>query len=327
MPLATPSISVFIVNYNTRVLLEQCLKAIFSTRGHLEIEVFVADNNSTDGSPEMVRACFPHVSVTTYCKNAGYTRAINPLLASGKGEYYLLLHADVELLPNTLSRFVEFFESESQAGILGGNLHYPDGTPNPCEILFPSFKNDLLSFAVRLFRKLPAGTKLVGNRNPMEWSHKSTSQVNWVWNACMIVRRKVFQEVGYFDEKFFVWYADWDLCKRAADAGWLVYYLHPARAIHYERQSFAQEDIPMEEVRYKVDGWYSGTRQIRDRQTFLKKHSSPASIYGVKTIYLIEYALRLWLILVNLLCRKAIFKGASFQLKGCIQRIQAILNA
>jgi hypothetical protein len=324
---AIPSISVFIVNYNTCALLEQCLESIFYTKGDLDIEVFVADNNSTDGSPEMVKAKFPEVSLTRYSQNVGFTRAINPLLPLAKGEYYLLLHPDVELLPNTLRRFVEFFECQPQAGILGGNLQYPDGTPNPCEILFPGFKNDLLSFSVRLFRKLPAGRKLVGNRNPMEWSHKSTSQVNWVWNACMMVRREVFEGVGYFDDQFFVWYADWDLCKRAADAGWLVYYLHPATAIHYERQSFAQEEIPTEEVRYKVDGWYSGTRQIQDRHIFLKKHSSPASIYGVKVVYVMEYALRLWLILANLLFRKAIFKGASFQLKACIQRIQAILNA
>jgi GT2 family glycosyltransferase len=143
----------------------------------------------------------------------------------------------------------------------------------------------------------------------------------------MMVRREVFEEVGYFDDQFFVWYADWDLCKRACDAGWLVYYLHPATAIHYERHSFAQEDIPAEEVRYKVDSWYSGTRQIQDRHTFLKKHSSAASIYGVKIIYVTEYAMRLWMILGNLLFGKAIFKGASFQLKGCIRRIQAILNA
>lgn len=322
-----PCISIFIVNYNTCALLEQCLKSIFDTKDDLTVEVFIADNNSTDCSCEMVKASFPQVSLTRYSHNMGYTRAINPLLPLAKGKYCLLLHPDLEILPNTLKRFAEFFESHPQAGILGGNLYYPDGTPNPCEILFPGFRNDLLCFAVRFFGKLPGGRKVIGNYKPLEWSHESTSQVNWVWNACMMIRREVFDRVGYFDDHFFVWYADWDLCKRAADAGWSVYYLHQATAIHHERHSFTKEDVTTEEVRYKVDGWYSAAGQMRDRYIFLRKYSSPPSIYGVKTIHIVEKTLRLWLILGNLLFGKTIFKEASFQLRACLQTIHSILKA
>jgi len=324
---AAPSVSIFIVNYNTCYLLEQCLKSIFENTGGLNLEVFIADNNSSDGSSDMVKARFPQVFLTRYSRNVGYPRAINAMLALGKGDYYLLLHPDLEILPNTLKRFLEFFESYPRAGILGGNLYYPDGTPNPCEILFPGFKNDLLCFALRLLKKLPGGRKLVGDFNPLEWSHRSTSEVNWVWNACMLVRREVFETIGYFDEDFYVWYADWDLCKRAADLGWSMYYVYSATAIHHERQSFAKEDIAKEEVLYKVDGWYSASRQIQDRYTFLKKHCSRRSIYGVKTINVVENVLRLWLILGILVLGKAMFKEASFQLRACVQTIQAILRA
>jgi GT2 family glycosyltransferase len=322
-----PLISIFIVNYNTRRLLELCLESIFDTKDNLTVEVFIADNNSTDGSSETVKERFPEVSLIRHSQNLGYTKAINPLLALARGKYYLLLHPDVELMPNALKRFVEFFESHPQAGILGGNLYYPDGTPNPCEILFPGFKNDLVCFGLRLFNKLPGGKKLVGNSSPLEWSHKSTSQVNWVWNACMMARREVFDRVGYFDDHFFVWYADWDLCKRAADAGWSVYYLHQATAIHYERHSSTKEDITTEEIRYKVDGWYSAAGQMRDRHVFLRKYCGSESIYGVKTIYILENTLRLWLILGNLLSRKTILREASFQLRACLQTIHAILKA
>ncbi len=168
---------------------------------------------------------------------------------------------------------------------------------------------------------------MVGNFNPLEWSHESTSQVNWVWNACMIVRREVFEMVGYFDDHFFVWYADWDLCKRAVDAGWSVYYLRPATAIHHERQSFAKEDITRQEVRYKVDGWHSAARQMQDLNIFLKKHASSASIYGIKTIYVVENVLRLCMIPGSILLRRATLKEAFFQIRVCLQTIQAILNA
>ena len=322
-----PSISIFIVNFNTCTFLEQCLESILDTKGDLAVEVFVADNNSSDGSPEMVEAMFPDVLLTRYPKNMGYTRAINPLLPFAKGEYYLFLHPDLEVLSNTLNRFMEFFESHPEAGILGGNLYYPDGTPNPCEILFPGFRNDLLCLCVRLMRRLLGGRWFTEDRNPLEWSHKSTSQVNWVWNACMMVRREVIERIGYFDEDFFVWYADWDLCRRAACAGWSVHYLHQATAIHHERQSFAKKEIIPEVVRYKVDGWHSASRQFQDRFTFLNKHSSRGSIYGVKAINIVENALRLCLILVNLLFLKTMIKETSFQVRACVQTIHTILKA
>ncbi len=323
----TPCLSVFIVNYNTRSLLERCLQSIYRTRGDLTIEVFVADNDSADGSADMVQSLFPDVLLTRHSKNIGFTRGINSLLPLARGKYYLLVHPDIELLPHTLKRLVNFLESNPEAGIVGGDLYFPDGTPNQCEVLWPGFRNDLLCFAVRLFEKLPGVNGVLQNHNPMGWSHKSTSRVNSVWNACMMVRRVVFETIGYFDEDFFYAAADWDLCKRAADAGWSVYYLHLARAIHYERQSFAKKEIFPEEVRYKVDGWYSAAWQMRDRYVFLRKHSSVLGIYGVKTIYVLENVLRVWLIIGRLLFRGITFREARFQISACLQTIEVIFRA
>ena len=322
-----PLVSIFIVNYNTRDLLLKCLESVFETKGDSAVEIFVADNCSNDGSVEAVAAKFPEVSVSRYSKNVGFTRAINPLLPLAKGRYNLLLHPDVELLSETLGAFLNFFEEHPEAGILGGNLYYPDGTPNPCEIIFPSFKNDLLSLAWRVFKKLPYGEFLLGGFNPIEWSHRSTSQVNWVWNACMIIRREVFEKVGYFDEQFFVWYADWDLCQRASNIGWSVHYLYPAKAIHHERHSFQKENITSAELLYKVDGWHSAALQMEDRKTFLKKHTSLPSIWGAKSVYVLENALRFLLVLGNLGIRGVTFNEASFQMRACLNTIRTILKA
>jgi GT2 family glycosyltransferase len=325
--MAIPCISVLIVNYNTSTLLEQCLRSIFDSKGDFAMEVLVADNGSTDGAPEMVRANYPEVSLIRYWRNVGYTRAINPLLRQAKGQYCLILHPDLELLPDTLRDLVDFLESHPQAGIVGGDLYYPDGTPNPCEILFPGFRNDLLGFAMRVLSKMPGGRKLIGNYNPTEWSHRSTSRVNWVWNACMMIRREVLERVGHFDEDFYVWYGDWDLCKRATDAGWWVYYVRGATAIHHERQSFGIQSSTQKEVLYKVDGWHSAPRQIQDRHRFLKKHASRLSIMGVKVLNIVENALRLSLILASALFRRVTLKEALFPIGMCIQTIQAILKA
>jgi hypothetical protein len=322
-----PHISVCIVNYNTSRLLEQCLRSIFDTKGNLSVEVHVADNGSTDGSQEMVRRLFPEVTLTSYSRNVGYVKAINPLLSKAKGKYLLLLHPDVELLPKTLKHLLDFFDDHPDSGIVGGNLYYPDGTPNPCEIRFPGFGNDLLCFAFRLFRKLPGGARLAGDHNPAVWSHAGTSRVNWVWNACMVIRRDVLEKIGYYDENFYVWYADWDLCKRAADLGWGVYYVHSAHALHYERQSFAGQGITHEEVLYKIDGWHSAPRQIRDRLVFVKKNASHLSLLGVKVVGVVESVFRLWLIVIASLLRRDTLKETSSQIGMCIQTIQATLTA
>ena len=320
-------ISAFVVNYNTRDLLRKCLTSVFYNKGDFGVEVFVADNGSTDGSACMVKDEFPEVALVGHKTNLGFTKAVNLLLPLATGQYYFFLHPDLELLPNTINHFVHFFEHNARAGILGGNLYYPDGTANPCEIMSPGFKNDLLSFTLRLFKKLPVTKQLVTGFNPMEWSHTSTCRVNWVWNACMVARREVFEQIGDFDDRFYVWYADWDLCKRASEAGWSVYYVHPASAIHYERYSFVKEDIDRDDLLYKVDGWYSAPRQIQDRFQFLKKHNSTASVCGVKTISVIENALRLWLIISNLLLGRDVFREASFQVKACLKTMQCILRA
>jgi GT2 family glycosyltransferase len=287
----------------------------------------VAENGSADGTSEMLESKFPQVLLSQNSQNVGYVRAVNPLLQLASGDFFLFLHPDVEMPENTLSRFVEFFELHPEAGIVGGNLYYPDGSPNPTEVLFPNFKNETLSFVLRLFRKLPGGRELVGSHNPMEWSRKSTSRVNWVWNACMMVRREVLETVGYFDEEFFVWYADWDLCKRALDAGWSVYYLRSARVVHYERQSFSKDDVINDEIRYKIDGWYSAPSQLKDRHIFLRKYNSPRSVLGIKIIYIVENTLRLWLIVFRLLFGKLTYKEVFFQLKACMQTMQAIQRA
>lgn len=322
-----PTVSAFIINYNTCALLEKCLRSLYERKGNITIEVFVADNNSDDGSPEMVEAKFPQVHLTRHSENLGYTKALNPLLPLGKGNYYLFLHPDVEVLPNTLGDLVAFLESHPKVGIAGANLYYPDGTPNPCEVLWPGFENDLVCFVVRLVGKIGGVRRVLDHFNPMQWSHNSTCQVASVWNACMMVRRDVLEKVGYFDENFFYGSVDWDLCKRAAETGWAVYYVHSAIAVHYERQSFDEKDTIRDDVRYKVDGWPTAVGRYHDRFVFLKKHGSQASIYGAKAIYVLENTLRLPLILASFLLGRVSYDKASFQFKAWRETMQAILKA
>lgn len=320
-----PRLSILIVNYNTRDLLEKCLQSIFETKRRLSVEVLIGDNNSSDGSGEMIANLFPQVKLTAFHQNVGYTGAMNALLAAGKGEYFLLLHPDVELLPGSLQVFLDFFSRHRRAGVLGGNLYYPDGTSNPCEILFPGFRNDLKCFLRRLLLHLPFATGLPPESNPLEWCHEKTCQVNWVWNACMMVRREVFDEIGLFDESFFVWFSDWDFCKRTTDAGWAVYYLDSAKAVHHERQYPAQRG--MEEVIYKVDGKYSARQMYSDRYRFLRKHCDGIALLGMKSLHLFEYALRVGRVLTELMMGHVPVREASCDMNLLLKTMKTILRA
>jgi len=321
----SPRVSILIVNYNTRELLKKCLQSIFETKGELSVEVLIWDNNSSDGSGEMVARLFPQANLMPFQQNTGYTRAMNALLAAAQGEYLLLLHPDVELFPGTLQGFLDFFCRHGRAGVLGGNLYYPDGTPNPCEILFPGFRNDLKCFLRKLWFRLPSFAKRLAEPNPLEWNHEKTSQVNWVWNACMMVHRKVFEDIGLFDEDFFVWFADWDFCKRATDAGWAVYYLDSAKAVHHERQSPAQ--LCTEEVIYKVDGRYSAPRMYSDRCRFLRKHCNGTAILALKGLHVFQYALQVSRALTDEMKGHMPVRDACWDIKLFLKTMKSILGA
>ena len=318
-------LSVLIVNYNTSELLERCLKSVFLSNSTVPIEVLVADCNSNDGSVSMIREKFPSVSLHTHATNVGFTRPLNALLKEARADFYLLLHPDVELLSDTIQELLDFFEHHPRAGLVGANLYYPDGTPNPCEILCPSVLNDLICFILRLFRKLPLANRIATDYNPLEWSHHSTARVNWVWNACMLVRKEVFDDIGGFDEDFFVWYADWDLGKRAAAFGWESYYLHSASAIGYESQSFESDDLRTEAVRYEIDGWQSASMMIPDRYTFIKKHC-PKSLVGIKVVDILQNTLRLGLILVRDAKQRRGCSNGSLSARAYKETIRAILR-
>lgn len=323
-------ISIFIVNFNTSFLLEKCLESIFGSAlcaaDRFDLEVFIADNNSTDGSQQMVQEKFPSATLMAYSKNMGYTRAINPLLCQAKGDYFLILHPDVELSSETLICLLDFFDQNPTAGIAGGNLYYPDGTPNPCEIGFPSFRNELLWFWEAFSQRIPWLKTSAGKPRSLDWPHERTQRVNWVWNACMMVRRDVLTQIGYFDEDYFVWFSDWDFCTRAAAAGWGAYYVREALAVHHERQSFAASQELTKEIRYKIDGWYSAPAQMRDRNIFLRKHLIPGARMALKSLYILENIVRLAILYVSSIGKREKTEETIFPARACLKTIRAILE-
>ncbi|MDI6870787.1 MAG: glycosyltransferase family 2 protein [Bacillota bacterium] len=206
-------LSVIIVSYNTRELLKECLESIHAAEPQVEYEVIVVDNNSSDGSPDMVRSRFPEVVVQANPENLGFSAACNQGIRLSTGRYVLLLNSDTVVLPGCFDRLVQFADSHPNAGVVG------------CSHLSPSGKMVTCFAYGFLFSRPATSRKVKALRN------------GWVSGACMLLRRRACEEVGGLDEDFFFGSEDLELCWRILKKGWKVYYTPDAQIIHYGAMS------------------------------------------------------------------------------------------
>ncbi|MCS7272928.1 MAG: glycosyltransferase family 2 protein [Fimbriimonadales bacterium] len=237
-----PDVSVIIVSYNTRELLRACLCSLLHQEGDCpRLEIVVVDNASTDGSAAMVASEFPQVRLIANHDNRGFGAACNQGLAVAQGRYALILNADVRAEPSALSRLVAFMDTHPSAVACGGQLRYPDGRVQP------SCARELTLWWVfceqTLLAKLFPRTRLFGGYWRTEWDFSSTIETEQVMGACLMLRRgapiapppepPAGVEFPTFDEAYFLYCEDSDLCYRLRLAGGKIYYVHDAVFIHH----------------------------------------------------------------------------------------------
>jgi len=222
--------SVVIVNYRTPELLLRAIRSVLR-QGAVECEVLVVDNASGDGSAERVRELFPDIRLFALDENVGFSRANNLALREARGENLVLLNPDAELLPGALVRMKAFLAEHPEAGIAGGRVVRPDGSLDPaCRRSFPTPAVAFFRYA-GLSRLFPR-SRVFGRYNLTYLDPGRTYPVDSVVGAYMVIRRRVLEEIGLLDEDFFMYGEDLDLCYRAREAGWQVYYVHDSVALH-----------------------------------------------------------------------------------------------
>lgn len=251
-------ISVVVVSWNTRERLTRCLAALALAAPETEVETIVVDNGSTDGSQQMVAKQFPHVRLVQNGDNLGYGRAANIGVKAGSGRYVLILNSDCEPEPGSLTVMAERLERDPGIGGVFCSLVNPDGSlqpsvhgrfPSPWGMLGDLFGWSSLRHAVyrrsRLHRWLLGGARRL---------HGRERDVEWGGGACLLLRRSAFETVNGFDERFFMYYEDVDLCHRLRDAGHRLRYVPAARVVHHWGESTAQapERMLMESCRSRA---------------------------------------------------------------------------
>ena len=248
-------LSIIIVNWKVKDLLEKCLRSIFLQTKNINFEVFVVDNNSGDGSVEMVREKFPQVDLTASAENLGFAKGNNLAIKKSRGRYVLFLNPDTEILDNALDKMVRFMDAHPECGIAGCKLLNQDLSLQPSIRAFPDLASQIF-ILLKIHNFLPH-SKAMYKYLAGVFDYEKMQEVDQVMGAFMIIRREVIEKIGLLDENFWLWFEEVDFCKRAKEAGWKILYTPEAKIIHLYGQSFKQAlSVPKQKVLNRSLAYY-----------------------------------------------------------------------
>ena len=223
-------VSIIVVNWNGCDLVRQCLTTVYGETKGIRFEVIVVDNQSSDGSVDMLRSEFPQTKVIASEVNLGFAAGNNVGMAAASGRYLLLLNPDTLLKGNAIAQMVTFADAHPKAGVLGPRVLNQDGTLQLSCFMYPSLLN--LALSAFWLNKLFARNRFFG-REAMSWNTTTKERpVDVVSGCCMLVRREVYEQVGGMDESYFMYFEETDWCYRAGRIGWEITYAPVAEIVH-----------------------------------------------------------------------------------------------
>ena len=226
------SLCIVIVSYNVSDRLRDCLRSLSGQR------VIVVDNASSDGSAAMVHTEFPTVELVANTDNRGFAAACNQGIAASTEDFILILNPDTVATPVALQILLDVMRTESRAGACGPRLLNPDGSLQPSCRRFPILPRLLLDELG--FGNLFPHSKFFGGYRMTWWAHDQLLEVDQLMGAALLLRRAALEQVGTFDERFFMYFEEVDLCLRLRDAGWKVLFVPGAEVMHHGGQSARQ---------------------------------------------------------------------------------------
>lgn len=241
-----PDLSIIVINYNTADLLLHCLSSIETQEG-ISSEIFVIDNASTDSSPHMIASRFKSVRLIANSQNVGFSCANNQALQMAKGRYLLFLNPDTEVKPGAFGNAIHYMENNQKVGLAGLRLVNPDGSPQQSmEYRYP------------------------GQRHAAGQLSDLPGSIAWVAGAAMIARRELLEQTQGFDERYFLYAEDVDLCVSARKIGWEIGFIEDAVVVHWGGQS--------ERGATSASFW---RKKFSAELIFFTKHYSPKALQAI----------------------------------------------
>ncbi len=228
-------LSISIISWNTRDLLDACLASVYETTSGIEFEVIVVDNASSDDSAEMVRSNYPQVRLIENTGNVGFARANNQAYSVCTGRCFLLLNPDTVVFGDALRKLVSFLDNHDRAGAVGPLVQNADGSLQHSWARFPTLWSEAtgrLDRRIQGVRRIPTVTDEVRALDPFH--------ADWIGGCCLMIKRKAIEEIGLLDESLFMYSEETDWCLRLHKAGWGVWVEPEAEIVHYGGKSSEQ---------------------------------------------------------------------------------------
>lgn len=229
-------ISCIIVNWNLKYLPRLCIEAIRRCKCDFPFEIIVVDNNSDDESLDYLKQMHGkgEIKLVHAGANLGYGKANNLGARHAKGDYLLILNPDVSVDSDALQNMADYMDSHKEIGVLGPQLYFFNGQ------IQDSCRRFMRPFDLLIKRTFLSKFKLLNKRVKRyvmaDFDRKEAREVDFLVGACFMVRKSVFEKVGGFDERFFLFMEDTDLCRRIWESGHKIVYFPMARALHFHKR-------------------------------------------------------------------------------------------
>jgi len=260
--------SIVIVTFNSRSTIGDCLAPLVKMP---HAEIIVVDNDSKDETALLIAQDFPSISLMTLSDNIGFGRACNIGVAASSGAFVFFLNPDAVAAPHAITMLCEFLERHPMAGVAGGRMLDPLGQPLQSMGDRPTLLSLVMDKPLGLLAKAiaPRGIvrRILGNLSRKFRLSSAPEKVAWVSGAALCCRRSTWEVIGGFDENFFLYYEDVDLCLRAAQAGWEVWHEPNAIVSHQSGASFGG-NLDFQKRVY-----------FTNQQYFFRKHCRPISAF------------------------------------------------
>lgn len=277
-------LSIIIINYNTADFLDRCLTSV-ALQSDVNTEVIVVDNCSKDGSPDFVREQFPWVRLIANDQNLGFSWANNQALKGCIGSYVYFLNPDTEVHAGALKNMIDFMDARPDVGLAGTRLVNPDGSSqSSVEYRYP------------------------GQRHARDELRGLKGDIAYVMGSSMIARMDVIRNINGFDEHFFLYGEDLDLCLRIRRSGWAIGYIPEAVVVHWGGQS-ERDNLP-------VEVW---SKKIRAEALFYRKHYSPKTVRAIDRRNFYQACWRIFILKLELL-----FTTNKDQVLGKLEKYQLV---
>lgn len=226
-------VSFITVCYKTPNLVRLLLRGIEEAAFPFPFEYILVDNGG-DGTARMVRERFPWVTVIEPGENLGFAKANNLAIAQAKGEYVMLTNPDLTVFPGEMEKLIAHADALPESGVFAPWIENPNGMRQENCVRFP---NLLIPVYQRtLLGRSPWGKRTLHRYHMRDVDHTSVHHPDSVYGAAMLIRRKVIEQIGGLDERFFMYYEDVDFCRRTWGAGWKVTFVPHARFVHYHQR-------------------------------------------------------------------------------------------